>query len=237
MSINSYSRRTAIAALAGMVGAAAAAEWARPTVKVSDSHKNFKLDDVFPASFAGWTTDTSMPVVLPPPDQQAMLDKIYNQTLSRSYVNRDGVRVMLAVAYGGDQSDGLTVHVPDVCYISQGFKVDKEHDSQIDVGKGFVIPVRVLQATLGGRIEPITYWVMMGNEATVSNAQRRWVSIRYGLRRLIPEGMLIRVSSISADMDQALDMQRGFIRDMVAAIAPSERSRVVGEVSLNRNQG
>ena len=237
MSGGVYSRRTAVLALLGMTGAAAAAEWARPTIKISDSYKNFKIAEVFPASFAGWTIDTSMPVVLPPPDQQAMLDKIYNQTLSRTYVNRDGYRIMLAVAYGGDQSDGLTVHVPDVCYVAQGFKVAKEHDSQMDVGNGFVIPVRVLEATLGGRIEPITYWVMMGNQATVSNAERRWLSIRYGLRRLIPEGMLIRVSSISADMDQALEAQRGFIRDMVAAISPSQRSRVVGEVSLNRNQG
>lgn len=231
------SRRTAIVALASMVGAAAAAEWARPTIKVSDSYKNFKIDDVFPKSFDGWNIDTSIPVVVPPPDQQAMLDKIYNQTLARTYANANGARIMLSVAYGGDQSDGLTVHVPDVCYVAQGFKVANEHNSQIDLGQGFIIPVRVLQATLGGRIEPITYWVMMGNEATVSDAQRRFVSIRYGLRRLIPEGMLIRVSSISPDMDDALKLQESFIKSMVANLAPAQRNRVVGEVSLKPNQG
>lgn len=231
------SRRTAVLALMSMIGASALAEWARPTIKLSDAYKNFKLDDVFPKAFGDWILDASMPVVVPPPDQQAMLDKIYNQTLARTYVNRQGARIMLSVAYGGDQSDGLTVHVPDVCYVAQGFKVGRERDSQMDVGNGFVIPIRVLEATLGGRIEAITYWVMMGNEATVSNAQRRLVSIRYGLRRLIPEGMLIRVSSINPNMDQALELQRVFVRDMVAAIDPGQRARVVGEVSLKPNHG
>lgn len=230
-------RRTAVVALLGMAGASALAEWARPTIKVSDAYKNFKIDDIFPKTFGDWTVDAAMPVVVPPPDQQAMLDKIYNQTLARTYVNRQGARIMLSVAYGGDQSDGLTVHVPDVCYVAQGFKVGRERDSQMDVSNGFTIPIRVLEATLGGRIEAITYWVMMGNEATISNAQRRLVSIRYGFRRLIPEGMLIRVSSINPNMDQALALQGVFIRDMVAAIEPSQRIRVVGEVSLNPNHG
>ena len=238
MSAGNYnSRRTAILTLVGMVGAASAAEWARPTIKVSDSYKGFKIDDVFPKSFADWSIDASMPVVVPPPDQQAMLDKIYNQTLARTYVNRNGVRIMLSVAYGGDQSDGLTVHVPDVCYVSQGFRVSKSQDSQLDVGNGFVIPVRVLVATIGARIEPITYWVMMGDEATISNTQRRLVSLRYGLKRMIPEGMLVRVSSINPDTQQALEAQGSFIRALVANISPMQRSRVIGDVSLNSNHG
>jgi len=234
---NRQSRRTAILTLVGMVGAAAAAEWARPTIKVSDSYKGFKIDEVFPKAFSDWSIDASMPVIVPPPDQQAMLDKIYNQTLARTYVNRDGTRIMLSVAYGGDQSDGLTVHVPDVCYVSQGFKVAKEQDSRLDVGSGFVIPVRTLVATMGARIEPITYWVMMGDEATVSNTQRRLVSLRYGLKRLIPEGMLVRVSSINPDTQQALESQRAFIRALVASISPAQRSRVIGDVSLAPNHG
>jgi len=231
------SRRIALVALLGMVGAAGAAEWARPTIKVADSFKDFKLENVFPKSFADWRIDTSMPVVIPPPDQQAMLDKIYNQTLARTYVNKNGGRIMLSVAYGGDQSDGLTVHVPDVCYVAQGFKVAKEHNNSLRLSDDFVIPVRELVATLGGRIEPITYWVMMGNEATVSNAQRRLVSLRYGLKRQIPEGMLVRVSCINPDIEQGAALNHRFILDLVASLAPEQRSRVIGSVSATQNGG
>ena len=167
-----------------MAGSAALAEWARPTVRVSDLHPGFKLEQLFPEHFGDWVIDPHMPVVLPPPDQQALLDKIYNQTLARTYVNRLGERIMLSVAYGGDQSDGLTVHIPDVCYPAQGFKVTDTRDAQLLVAPGFSIPVRHLLTSLGQRIEPVTYWVLMGDEATISNTQRRMVSIRYGLKRL-----------------------------------------------------
>lgn len=216
-----------------MLASAALAEWARPTIRVSDLHPEFKLDQLFPKRFADWRVDENMPVVVPPPDQQAMLDKIYNQTLARTYVDSKGRRVMLSVAYGGDQSDGLTVHIPDVCYVSQGFKVEQGRDDRMEVQPGFHIPVRHVLATFGPRIEPITYWVLMGDEATISNTQRRLVSIRYGLRRLIPEGMLIRVSSINPDMPQALDLHRSFILDLVAQVPPAERERVVGKVNFH----
>lgn len=229
-------RRKALAALAGMFVTAAVAEWARPTIKVSDLRPGFKLEQLFPERFGDWAVDTNMPVVVPPPDQQAMLDKIYNQTLSRTYVNSRGQRIMLSVAYGGDQSDGLTVHVPDVCYPSQGFKVTDARDDRLRAGPGFVIPVRHLLATLGPRIEPVTYWVLMGDEATISNTQRRMVSIRFGLQRLIPEGMLVRVSSISSDMDAAIVVHRQFLQDLVASLPPQERERVIGKVNFNASK-
>ncbi len=226
-------RRVAVLAMLAMAGSAALAEWARPTIKVSDRYPGFKLAEIFPASFGDWVIDTNIPVILPPPDQQAMLDKIYNQTLARTYVNRKGERVMLSVAYGGDQSDGLTVHVPDVCYASQGFRVERPRDDHLQVAPGLVIPVRHLLTTLGARIEPVTYWVLMGDEATISNTQRRIVSLRYGLQRLIPEGMLVRVSSINPDMEQAVAVHARFITELVAAVPPAQRERVVGKVTLN----
>lgn len=230
-------RRTALAVMASMVASAALAEWARPTIKVSDSFKGFKLDDVFPKVFGDWRVDESMPVIVPPPDQQAQLDKIYNQTLARTYINLQGDRVMLSVAYGGDQSDGLTVHVPDVCYVSQGFRMGEVRDATMSVGEGVVIPVRHLMMTMGPRQEVVTYWVLMGDEATTSNSQRKWVSIRYGLKRQIPEGMLVRVSSINPDMDRAIPSHKIFINQLVRAIPEKQRERVVGKVSIKNDSG
>mgnify|MGYP006871988586 CR=1 FL=1 len=40
------------------------------------------------------------PVVLPAPDVQAALDRIYNQTVARTYVSAKGGSVMLSLAYG-----------------------------------------------------------------------------------------------------------------------------------------
>lgn len=226
-------RRVAAVAMLAMAGSAALAEWARPTIRVSDLHPGFKLEQLFPERFGDWVIDPHVPVVLPPPDQQALLNKIYNQTLARTYVNRRGERIMLSVAYGGDQSDGLTVHIPDICYPAQGFKVTDTRDARLTVAPGFSIPVRHLMTALGQRIEPVTYWVLMGDEATISNTQRRMVSIRYGLKRLIPEGMLVRVSSINPDMADAVATHTRFIGDLVASVPAQERERVVGKVNFN----
>lgn len=223
-------RRNAVALLAGMVGASALAAWARPTIRESDLRPGFDLKTLFPTRFGPWVEDPHVPVVVPPPDQQALLDKIYNQVLGRTYVDPQGRRIMLSVAYGGDQSDGLTVHVPEVCYVAQGFRLDSAADGRLTLG-GVTIPVRHVLASLGGRVEPITYWVIVGDEATISTTERRLVSLRYGLRRRIPEGMLVRVSSIDRDTGRAWGLQAQFIQDLVAVMSPADRERVVGTVS------
>lgn len=227
-------RRNALLACGGMLGASALAAWARPTIRESDLRPGFELPALFPERFGSWVVDPHVPVVVPPPDQQALLDKIYNQTLGRTYVDRQGRRIMLSVAYGGDQSDGLTVHVPEVCYVAQGFRLEGTGDGRMTLG-AVTIPVRHVLATLGGRIEPITYWVIVGDQATITTTERRLVSLRYGLRRRIPEGMLVRVSSIDRDTDSAYRLQAQFIQDLVAAIPPAARERVVGSVSLGAN--
>lgn len=221
------SRRTALALCAGMAATAVAAEWARPTIKLSKAGEGFTLDKLFPSSFGAWSLDPGAPVVLPPPDQQALLDKIYNQTLARTYVHQSKYRIMLSVAYGGDQSDGLTVHIPDVCYVAQGFRMVEAADGVVSLAGG-TIPVRDLVMVMGTRREPVTYWVLMGDEATISNAQRRMVSIRYGLKRQIPEGMLVRISSINANYPEALDWHRRFALDLWQALPPDDRVRVFG---------
>lgn len=227
------SRRVAALAMLAMAGSAALAEWARPTIRVSDRHPGFKLEQLFPERFGDWVLYPYSRVVVPPPDQQALLNKIYNQTLTRTYVNPRGERVMLSVAYGGDQSDGLTVHIPDVCYPAQGFKVTDSRNDRLTVAPGFVIPVRHLLTTLGPQIEPVTYWVLMGDEATITNVQRRLVSLRYGLQRLIPEGMLVRVSSYDSDMNAAAAVHARFVADLVASVPAQDRERIVGKVNFN----
>jgi EpsI family protein len=229
------SRRTALGLLFGMAATAGLAAWARPSIKESDSRPNFKLDSIVPPVFGSWQIDRNMPVVVPPPDQQALLNKIYNQTLGRTYVNDAGYRIMLSLAYGGDQSDGLSVHIPEVCYVGQGFRLEAQRDAKMDVG-GLRIPVRRLVTTMGPRVEPITYWVTTGDEATISMWRRRMVSIKYGLRRRIPDGLLVRVSSIDRNDTEAYRMHDQFLSDLVAAMAANDKALLIGTVSVPDSQ-
>jgi EpsI family protein len=221
------SRRKAFAVLFAMVLAAALAQAGKPTLHLADRIGKPDLERLFPSSFADWRIDTSLPVVLPAPDVQAKLDAIYNQVLTRTYINDRGERVMLSVAYGGDQSDGTRAHRPEVCYPAQGFQIVYNAADQIDIG-GRPMPVRRLMSRLATRHEPITYWMVVGGKVITSSTQQKLVELRYGLRGVIPDGMLIRVSSIDTDMKRGHALQTAFVRSMAGAMSGEDRARVFG---------
>src|SRR5437016_14591500 len=103
-----------------MVLAAGAALALKPSRAHQDTAA-FDLEGVVPRSFGNWIIDPSIVPIAPAPDAQAKLDRLYSQVVSRTYVNARGERVMLVVAYGGEQSDALKAHRQEVCYAAQGF--------------------------------------------------------------------------------------------------------------------
>ena len=210
-----------------MAATAAMAHYARPTVKIADSGPRVDLETLFPREFGDWRIDDRTPVILPSPDLQAKLDAIYNQVLSRTYVNSQGERIMLSVAYGGDQSDGTSAHRPEVCYPAQGFQVLGNEIAAIDID-GRSMPVRRLQSRLGPRYEPITYWIVVGDRVVTSGTQQKLAQLRYGVRGQIPDGMLVRVSSIGTDPNAAHALQARFVSEMVKSIDSERRLRIVG---------
>lgn len=221
--------KSALVMLLAVSAALLAHAW-RPTQHLADMRPKLDLAQLFPRSFAGWSEDTRGPVQLVSPDQQAVLNKIYNQTLSRTYVNAQGERVMLSVAYGGDQSDGTRAHRPDVCYPAQGFQVRSDRTSTVSVGT-HQVPSRLLVAQLGNRIEPITYWVVVGEHVALSGLEQKFAQLAYSTRGVIPDGMLVRVSTIDPDAERAYGVHREFIKDLATAVSGANRARAFGNPS------
>jgi len=229
-------RRKAIVVLAGMGAAAALAKVGVPTKKIADTWET-DLEKMFPTQFGDWQVDRNMPVILPAPDVQAKLDAIYNQVLARTYVNRGtGDRVMLSVAYGGDQSDSMQVHLPEVCYPAQGFQLSGS-SHQVLTLDGRKVPVKRLSTHLGGRHEPVTYWLTLGETVAAGRAEQKLNQMRYGLRGLVPDGMLVRLSSIDRDVARAYAIQDRFAADLASAIDPVWRSRVFGAMPTAARDG
>lgn len=218
---------TSIVAGILMVSAGALAKHLTPTVKIADRQGAFSLEKIIPLEFAGWTIDHTIIPLQVDPETQARLDKIYNQTLSRTYVNPQGQRVMLSIAYGGDQSNNMAVHLPEVCYGAQGFDVKKSSTGEIDTGFG-VVPVKHLFAVSGQRQEPITYWITVGDKALKPGMDQRMQELRYGLTGTIPDAMLVRVSTIDSDLAGAYAIQGSFVKALLASLQPADRIRVVG---------
>ena len=220
-------RVKALVVLVLMMLAYAGAQAWRPHTHLADTRPKVDLETLFPKAFADWTVDDRMPVQLVSPDTQAMLNKIYNQTLSRTYVNRKGERIMLSVAYGGDQSDATRAHRPEVCYPAQGFQMMSSQTTQLNLGT-HQLPVRQLVAKLGGRSEPITYWITVGERITITGTEQKLAQLSYSTRGVIPDGMLVRVSSIDADVAGAYSRHQSFIGALVKAVPEAQQSQVIG---------
>jgi len=211
-----------------MVSSAALAVVLKPEQRLAEELPPLSLEKAVPKSFGDWRIDTSMVPVDPSPDVQASLNAIYSQLLARTYVNSQGERVMLSIAYGADQSgDGSQVHRPEFCYTAQGFQVMANNVGTLLTQYGS-LPVRRLLAVQGHRNEPITYWVTVGDKATLPGVERKLSQLAYGLTGKIPDGMLVRVSSINLQNDAAYKLQEKFIGDMLQSMDAKDRLRVAG---------
>ena len=199
----------------------------RPGQKAADKGKAISLEAVVPKGFGDWTELTEQNAQVVNPQTKELLDKLYSQLLSRTYVNKQGYRIMLSMAYGDDQRGGLQAHRPEVCYPAQGFKLGKVEDGVLATSYG-KIDVRRLITTYGTRNEPVTYWLTVGDEVIRSPLDKRISQIRLGLTGQIPDGLLFRISSIDADVDRAFANQQKFVADMMAAVPPAARKQLSG---------
>lgn len=219
----------AIAIGALMMTSAALAVALMPSERMAEERPPIALEKIVPRQFGDWRIDDTMVPVSVSADVQERLDEIYSQTLSRTYANDQGQRIMLSIAYGADQSgDGNQVHRPEFCYTAQGFQLLSSRVGQLVTQYG-VLPVRRLLAVQGPRNEPITYWITIGDKATLPGLQRKLNQLRYGLTGVVPDGMLVRVSSINPDTDSAYELQAAFVRDLLASMEPQARMRAAGK--------
>jgi len=221
-------RRAAIAAVL-MAGAAVGGQAMVPTKRMALLRGPFKLADLVPSSFAGWHADNHAATGIVNPQTEALLNKLYSQMLDRIYLDDEGHRIMLSIAYGADQADDdVQLHYPEVCYPAQGFQVQSNRVSQIELPQG-VIKVRRLETHFSdSRFEPVTYWTVIGDRQSLSGWDRKISEIRHGLKGEIVDGLLFRVSSIDRNSSEAFEVQSGFIRDLVAALTPAARRQLAG---------
>ncbi|MBC2732585.1 exosortase-associated protein EpsI, B-type [Thiobacillus sp.] len=211
-----------------MFAAAGMALALKPTVRIVDSEPRLDLETLIPRTFGDWKIDETIVPLISNPEQQALIKEIYSQTLTRTYVNSNGEHIMLSIAYGGDQSDNMAVHKPEICYPAQGFQILKNPTiSSFATGEGS-IPVKRLVATQGRRIEPITYWTTVGDTVAVNGLKWKLQQLKYGLTGKIPDGLLFRISSIQADDTKAYHIQDAFTRDLLKAMSPDGRQRIIG---------
>ncbi|WCL53173.1 exosortase-associated protein EpsI, V-type [Gimibacter soli] len=201
-----------------------------PTEMTPILKDNLQIADILPETFGDWTVDERIEAVRPL-EQSTLADAIYDQSITKGYRNTDGELVMVLIAYGANQSDTLQLHRPDVCYIANGFRITSNFRKDVDLkvpGRDITLPSVRMMTINGQRYEPVTFWTRVGDAIPVKTLERQWDKLKYGLSGRIPDGLLVRISTISRDEESAYDLHDQFARDLLAALPANALPLFIG---------
>lgn len=199
-----------------------------PTIYLANSRIKARLNETIPNQFGNWKEEFLFSTKIINPDLLNTINAIYTDTISRNYINGKGERVMLSIAYGVKQRSGTSLHYPEVCYPAQGFDITAIGSDNLKTKLGTIRVKRLESNMLGQRYEPITYWTTIGNEVTPGGIDKRLKEFSYGLKGIIPDGVVFRVSTIDRDVKHAYTIQDMFVDELISVLQPEERQRLAG---------
>lgn len=213
-----------------MVACFAFASWLTPHTTWFEHIGSPKYEDITPKQFGDWVEITeSAGSTIVDPEQQDAIKNLYTQTVSRIYQQKaSGRRVMLSLAYGDNQTFSKQLHRPESCYSSQGFSIENLHEDKIQTN-GKLIHVNRMIATIGSRLEHVTYWIRIG-DGIISGppSELNIARLQMSLKGYITDGLLFRVSEVGDDEALSNALQDEFIRDFLQALSPSQLAMIVG---------
>lgn len=184
----------------------------KPATMLSESRR-VDIQEIIPREFGAWRELPGQSVIEISAEAQAGLDRIYNQLVTRTYVNDQGQRVMLSVAYGEDQRDGMGMHRPEACYPAQGFIISSRQEGVLAAGHKNIRVTRLI-ARMNERVEPITYWTLLGEKNTRGGRESKYEQVKYGLQGIIPDGLIFRVSTIGDESNTEYAIQARFVEQL-----------------------
>ena len=214
-----------------ILSAAVAAKAMTPHTLMAKSVDAMNLEQMIPKAFADWKEVPDVRVV-EPQGSDVLSRVIYNQEVVRGFVDTDGHVVMMLIAYGASQSERLQLHQPEVCYAANGFRVSRPFGATLALQQDRPsLRLTRLVAQREGRFEAITYWMRIGNELATGNFERQALKVKYGLHGLIPDGALIRISTVGLPENVAFAVQSRFIGDLFTYLDRRTQNFLSGDPS------
>jgi EpsI family protein len=116
-----------------------------------------------------------------------------------------------------------------MCYNAAGFRISGKTTAYLSYNEASP-PLKIsrLTATREGRFEPVSYWLKVGNDVATGVFDRQIARMKYGLRGIVPDGALIRVSTVGLTEAVAYNLQDKFVHDLLDALSPKDRKFFTG---------
>ena len=199
------------------------AAFARPAPEVVTA----SLQAEMPKRIASWTLAPAVSLSIP--QGEGAGDEVYDQLLSRHYASEAELPIMLLVAYGQAQTGSTQLHRPEVCYPAAGFRIRERADVALRLPGSPLVPARALTGLAPGRTEQILYWSRVGSDYPTSTIAQRWSTLRQTLADGVPDGVLVRISTLHAEHESALPVLRRFAESLVQGASPALRRLLLGQ--------
>jgi EpsI family protein len=191
------------------------------------------LENTVPLAFGDWKalpTGYQQMALSVAADGQRSEEQPYDQVVMRTYRNSHGESVMLALAYAKQQQQELKIHRPEICYTAQGYEATGHEQLALpQAGNPAGIPGQRFFMTSGNRREAVSYWIRIGTDYPRSGTAARLSILEHGLHGIVPDAVLVRVSSIVANADDAAPAyrrQERFLSELVQAM-PASAARLL----------
>jgi EpsI family protein len=180
------------------------------------------LDGAIPSAIGPYRAATATDVVLPPQDEIGR--RIYDRYVARAYFAPDRPPIVALIAYGATQDYQLQLHRPESCYPASGWSLQHFRQLRIPLADGGVLPAVAVEARRAGRHEQILVWTRIGDRFPVDSWSERWLILQGALRRRLPDGAIVRLSTPMGSGDDALNKLVDFNRALLASTGAAGRS-------------
>lgn len=191
------------------------------------------LETIVPTNFNNWRMiqDNYKPISLSIDDERNR-DQPYDAVLMETFGNSSGQMIMLAIAYGANQQQEIKIHRPELCYPSQGFKVEELSDIKFEVellDSTYRFNLTKLISQSSKRRELTLYWIRVGSTISNNPWKIRWNILKGGVSQNIPDGILVRTSQVLSNnlgVEESIKIQKSFIQGMLTSIVNKDNSNL-----------
>lgn len=182
-----------------------------------------KFRTAIPNKVGGWTSRRSAELVLPELDGG---EKLYENLETRIFEGRGLPAIMFLVAYSSLQINDVQVHRPEVCYPVAGFPILSTMPTSFQFNDK-EISARAVVADRSGYVEQILYWVRVGDQFPTTWIDQRLVMAVDSLKGHLPDGVLVRFSTIQEPDYDGIPVLRSFAKQLLDEVAIDFRDSIL----------
>ena len=209
------------------MSAAAVVAYAAQPRRAEHGLAGVQLGELIPRTLGPWRFVSRDGIVVARADEAQPADG-YDQVLSRTYAAPGLPAIMLLIAYGSTQGGSLQLHRPETCYPAQGFRLSNFAEPDLALGGPRPVAARRFTATRDERVERLVYWSRIADRFPRNTAGEYAAILASVLRGVIPEGVLVRASTIGTDIAASDAGLARFTTALAGSLAPAGRKILLG---------